>query len=688
MNKTPFTDLAYTPEAHFKLYFYGAVLGLIEIVSGMRDSYEALFDEFPFLAGYNNELAAHGLEGMARDDAAAWWCASVQAWEAGTDLHLPLRALGQAAGLDYRALLMLVSLGLVEEDPRFGVVFDGLQGGAGCRRPTVGLLDSLWGDAKDGAETRAAIRRLLELGVATIVNPDSPYAEQTLRIPGLLWEAFSGRTHENLAPGIAYSPCRELPNFDDLIIPKAIRGKLEKLPDLLGSGTVRVLVVRGPHHNGRRTFAGALARRLGRGVMRIELPGRGDFEHWKIIGPLATLLHAIPLVSCELSSGETLDLPELHGYCGPSVILLGRDGGLGGYAAEHAVTLTVDMPEEDERILHWKEALGSHPAGGLEGIGGLLRSTSGNIRRVAKLASTYAALDGTTEILPSHVRLASRSLNRQALDTLATPVECSGDWEDLAVSADTLSELRSVESRCRYRERLHRWLGPNRSMPQNAGVRALFSGPSGTGKSLAAKLLAAVLEKDMYRLDLSSVVNKYIGETEKNLNQVFSRAEELDVILLLDEGDALLTQRTSVQNSNDRYANLETNFLLQRIESFEGILIVTTNAGNRIDGAFQRRMDVVVEFRQPEPAERYAIWRLHLPQEHGIESALLSNISGCCALNGGQIRNAVLHASLLALSNGGKLTSTYLISAIQREYRKMGAACPLQRTTSLSMKSE
>lgn len=680
--------MPYSPEAHFKLYFYGAVLGLIEMVSGMRDSYEALFGEFPFLAGYNNELAAHGLEGMARDDAAAWWCASVQAWEAGTDLHLPLRALGQAAGLDYRALLMLVSLGLVEEDPRFGLVFDALQGGTGCRRPTIGLLCSGEGDANGNGEARNAIRRLWELGLMTIVNPDSPYPEQTVRIPGVLWEAFSGGTHENLATGVRHSPSGQLPNFDDLIIPKGIGEKLEKMPDLLDSEAIRMLIFRGPRHNGRQTIVNGLARRLGRGVLHIELPTKLDFDHWKIIGPLATLLHAIPVVSSELSAGETLVLPEFRCYSGPSVIVLGRHGGISGYGAEHAVTLSIDMPEEDERILHWKEALGSHPLSGLEGIGGMLRLTSGNIRRIAKLASSYAALDGITEITSSHVRLASRSLNRQALDTLATQVECFGDWDHLAVSADTLSELRSVESRCRYRERLHRLFGAKRNMQRNVGVRALFSGPSGTGKSLAAQLLASVLEKDMYRVDLSSVVNKYIGETEKNLNQLFSRAEELDVVLLLDEGDALLTQRTSVQSSNDRYANLETNFLLQRIESFEGILIVTTNAGNRIDSAFQRRMDVVVEFRQPEPAERYAIWRLHLPEEHCVESGLLSNISGSCVLNGGQIRNAVLHASLLALSNGGKLTSSHLISAIRREYRKIGASCPLDRTMGLSMHLE
>jgi SpoVK/Ycf46/Vps4 family AAA+-type ATPase len=210
-------------------------------------------------------------------------------------------------------------------------------------------------------------------------------------------------------------------------------------------------------------------------------------------------------------------------------------------------------------------------------------------------------------------------------------------------------------------------------------VRALFSGPSGTGKTLAARLLANVLQMDLYRLDLSAVVNKYIGETEKNLNQIFSRAEELDVMLLLDEGDALLTQRTGVQTSNDRYANLETNYLLQRIESFEGILLVTTNAGDRIDSAFQRRMDVVIDFSPPDAHERWSIWQQHLPAYHLIDHSLLEEVAGRCKLTGGEIRNAALHASLLALADGGIVTSAQLEAAIQREYRKSGGVCPLRR---------
>jgi SpoVK/Ycf46/Vps4 family AAA+-type ATPase len=159
---------------------------------------------------------------------------------------------------------------------------------------------------------------------------------------------------------------------------------------------------------------------------------------------------------------------------------------------------------------------------------------------------------------------------------------------------------------------------------------------------------------------------------------VLSRAEELDVMLLVDEGDALLTQRTSVQTSNDRYANLETNYLLQRLECFEGILIVTTNAGDRIDAAFERRMDVVVEFHQPQAAERWEMWQLHLPSPHAVDPEFLNELATRCTLAGGQIRNAVLHASLLALDAGRVMDTAHVDAAVRREYRKAGAVCPLR----------
>jgi len=133
-----------------------------------------------------------------------------------------------------------------------------------------------------------------------------------------------------------------------------------------------------------------------------------------------------------------------------------------------------------------------------------------------------------------------------------------------------------------------------------------------------------------------------------------------------------------VQTSNDRYANLETNYLLQRLEAFEGILVVTTNAGDRIDSAFQRRMDVVVTFRAPDAAERWLIWQLHLPRTAALDQTLLEEIASRCTLNGGQIRNAVVHASLLALNDGGSITGAHVTAAVQREYRKSGGVCPLR----------
>jgi SpoVK/Ycf46/Vps4 family AAA+-type ATPase len=234
-------------------------------------------------------------------------------------------------------------------------------------------------------------------------------------------------------------------------------------------------------------------------------------------------------------------------------------------------------------------------------------------------------------------------------------------------------ELRAVEARCRHRERV----AALTSFGTNAGVRVLFTGPSGTGKTLAAGQLSRALGKDAYRVDLSAVVNKYIGETEKNLDRLLSLAEELDVVLLLDEGDALLTRRTAVQSSTDRYANLETNFLLQRLETFEGILFVTSNAAERIDGAFQRRMDAIIEFRMPEVSERRRLWKLHLPAGSSIAAELVDRIAAQCALSGGQIRNAALHAQLLSFDAGGEVTGPLLAQSVRREYRKLGTVCPL-----------
>lgn len=674
----PFADLAPTAAEHFRLHYLAAAAHVVAQTAQSYGGLAAAFEHDPFLAGYHAETASREPEDLADEDRPAWWADAIATWERGAPDHLPLKALREGAGLEHEGLSLLMGVGLIEEDARFGLLFEGLGSLAGQHRPTLGLLSAWWRDPADGGEVRARLRRLREMGLVQIVNPDAPRIEWALQVPGLLWDALRGEIHERPAPWLRHRKGEELSTLDEVIAPASVATTLGALPALLASSELRTVVVRGPRHNGRRTALGALARALGRGVVEAALPARGDDDRWRLLGPLATLLHALPVVVLDLAPGETAEPPALEGYAGPVGIVLGREGGLGGPLAERAVSLSLPVPDAAARRRHWSVGPGSGPVDGIEAIAARFRMTAGNVRRAAGLARAHAALAGRAAVRADDVRHAARALNRQALDTLATPISCEGDWSHLALPETTAAELRALEARCRHRERLAGSVGPALKSQLTPGVRALFSGPSGTGKTLAARTLAAALGMDLYRLDLAAVVNKYIGETEKSLDRVFSRAEELDVVLLLDEGDALMTRRTQVVSSNDRYANLETNFLLQRLEGYEGILLVTTNASDRIDGAFRRRMDAVVEFQPPEASERWSIWLLHLPSDHAVDPSFLGEVAGRCDLSGGAIRNAVLHATLLALEAGGPVTSAHVDEAVRREYRKTGAICPLR----------
>jgi hypothetical protein len=694
MAHTPFDDLPRTPSGHFRLYFFAAVARVLEGLARTFGSPEGAVEHFPFLALYRDEMAGRVPSGADAQAARAWWRRAIGEWEKSAKEHLPLRALGETAGLDHDCLTLLACAGLVEEDARFGLVFEAAQESPGQRRPNAGLLGAWWREGEDYGGGRANLRHLQSCGLVRVVNADAPRAEWALQVPPALWDLLRGDAAEGIAPWARHRAHDSLAALDTLILPRALKDQVAQVPALLRSGEAEAIILRGHRHNGRRTVAGAIARALGKGLLEIDARGAGaeglqvDEEKWRLAGALATCLDALPVVEFDLAPGETLSLPPLACHAGALAVALGRQGGVTGEGVERALTLTLEMPAHAERREHWRQSLGARAREDLEEISESFRLTGGNIRRAARLAKVYAALErrGDDMRLPD-VRQAARALSRETLETLAARVETVGDWSHLAACADTLEELRDLESRCRNRERLPGEVGACLGTQMNHGVRALFGGASGTGKTLAARLLAASLGKDLYRLDLSTVVNKYIGETEKNLNQVFARAEELDVILLLDEGDALLTQRTDVSNANDRYANLETNYLLQRLESYEGILIVTTNAGDRIDSAFQRRMDVRVNFNAPDAAERWSIWQMHLPAAHEVGRALLDEVARRCELTGGEIRNAVLHAAALALEDGGAVGDAHLEAAVRREYRKAGAVCPLRQASSARVAS-
>jgi ATPase family associated with various cellular activities (AAA) len=669
-----FADFAATPANHFRLHFFGAVLVCIERAVACAESFEAAMERFPFLVGYNNELAQR-LADLSSHNAFLQWCSALKAWETRASGHLPLRALRTLLELDAPAAVCIVMAGLAREDPRFGIFFETLQGVPGQRHPTSNLLRQCWQEHLTSSEFSTLLQRGQEFGLLRAVNADAAWYDSALQIPSAIWETLRGDALASGVPWARHRLANALSTLDDLILPLAVRAAVVALPELIENRQVRAVIVRGARHNGRSTLLGALARSMGRGVLDLGRVEKIDDVRWQEAAALAQLRHALPIVSFELGPGETLPLPGGWPVGVPLGVVLGRQGGVSGELASEAVTLSLDLPDVQSRRAHWQRCLPAADSELITELGARFRIPLGQIHRAARLAGMRARLAGSEESAGPHILVALRTLNREALDALARWLPAEGDWSCLSVSARTFSELQHLESRCRHREHLP----PTPGALPTVGVRALFTGPSGTGKTLAARLLAASLQKDLYQLDLSAVVNKYIGETEKNLNRVFNAAEELDVILLLDEGDALLGQRTDVQNANDRYANLETNFLLQRFENYEGIVLVTTNArSGRIDSAFERRMDVTVEFHAPDAEERWALWDLHLPQTREVSEEFLAEVASRCEFTGGQIRNATLHASLLALDNGGVVKNAILESAIRREYAKQGAMCPLR----------
>jgi hypothetical protein len=679
----PFASLPGSAATHFKLCFLAAVLHVLDQLSQNLGALDDVLEQFPFLRDYLDEIERLGCAAPPSAAATEEWIGAVRRWERTVDVHLPLRALSAALRLDDGAVTLLLAIGLIEEDPRFGFVIECAQPvSPGQHRPTLGLLTAWWRDADAVTHVRDRVRTLLDSGLIQVVNGEAPRLQWVFQSSPAVWDALRGEMRGSPAPWLRFTLPSALPPPRELVAAEPLRRAIEAVPSLLRAGDAKAVIVRGPQHNGRRTIVRAIAGELGRGVLELHGPLRAGDERWALAGTLATLAHAMPLIVLDLALGETAELARPAGCDSPAAVVLGKHGAVTGEAVAGAITLTVDMPGPDERRLLWQKSLAAPGCAdnGEESaaLAQRFRMTSGNIRTAAALSRSYALLEDRRRVTAGDVRIASRALHRE-IETLATYLPAAGGWESIGAAAETLDELRNLEARCRHREQIQRHVGPALGRQLNCGVRALLAGPSGTGKTMAAKLLASTLQMDLYRLDLASVVNKYIGETEKSLDQLFSRAEELDVILLLDEGDALLTNRTAVQSSNDRYANLETNFLLQRLESFEGVLLITTNAAHRIDSAFQRRMDVVVEFRMPSAQERWLIWQLHLPPDHHVGYDWLQEAAVRCAISGGQIRNAVLHASLLALDEGRLVSTGHVELALHREYRKTGAVCPLPR---------
>jgi SpoVK/Ycf46/Vps4 family AAA+-type ATPase len=343
-----------------------------------------------------------------------------------------------------------------------------------------------------------------------------------------------------------------------------------------------------------------------------------------------------------------------------------------------SVQLEVRRPTPAEQRELWRGYLGEVAGrlnGQVESLVAQFNLNSSSIRTVAADALERSALAAAghhpdSDPLPEMLWRSCCAQSRARLESLAQYIEPVATWEDLVLPPVQLQTLRQITAQVRQRQRVYQDWGFSQKSSRGLGISALFAGGSGTGKTMAAEVLANELCLNLYRIDLSQVVSKYIGETEKNLRQVFDAAEDGGAILLFDEADALFGQRSEVKDSHDRYANIEVSYLLQRMESYLGLAILTTNMKASLDSAFLRRLRFTVQFPFPDTSQRAEIWRRVFPQATPTEGL---NPEALARLNvaGGNIRNMALTAAFLAADEDRPIAMRHLLSAARSEYAKL-----------------
>ena len=436
-----------------------------------------------------------------------------------------------------------------------------------------------------------------------------------------------------------------------------------------------VLSLSGPDLWSRRDVAAAAASALGfvpYAVRASDVPGSAPeraalVRLWEREAVLAAAALVVELDGVE--APETVQAVEAFAdRTRAPLVLSGREPIRPG--SRPFVHMDVAKPEPAEQRQLWHEALHADAAA----LNGTLDRLTGNFhlgaRDIAAAAGhALAVTRGEAAALPDALWAACRSQSRRRLEDLAHRVRSTACWDDLVLPAPARETIHQIVAQVRGRTRVYDEWGFAARTSRGLGISVLFHGPSGTGKTLAAEVIASELDLDLLRIDLSQVVSKYIGETEKNLRRVFDAAEDGGAVLLFDEADALFGKRSEVKDSHDRYANIEVGYLLQRMEAYRGLAILTTNVKGALDSAFLRRLRFVVAFPFPDPAQRAQIWERAFPEATPtarLEPAVLARLN----VAGGSISNIALGAAFLAAEDGTAVTPAHVLRAARSEYAK------------------
>ncbi|MBB4981229.1 ATP-binding protein [Streptomyces nymphaeiformis] len=582
-----------------------------------------------------------------------------------------LTALSRVFGLTALDAHILVAALAPDVDRGFEALYGYLNDDVGRRRATVALALDLAGTGPFDAAARDRFHPAAPLrsgGLLEVEDEDRPLPGRALRVPERVVAYLLG-DDGRLDPQLSSSEVELLdPSGDGITAPSPLGARVvaagpvtvhlrERVPGAATDGVVAAL------------------RAAGRPVLRYRPEGvdeavaRALLREARLRGA-AVVVEPLPerpgaLVRVLASSGTT-------------VVLAGTEAPDPRWAP-HAELIALDAPGGTEGPGDlWHRELGSLEVDfDLDAATAPYRLSGDQVRRAARSARALAAFEGTALTL-AQLQRGARLVSAPLLDSHARRIRPAVGFADLVLPEEPLGLLRELTGRARDRDRVLGEWGLRTGGGRGRGVVALFAGESGTGKTLGAEVVAGELGLDLYVVDLSSVVDKYVGETEKNLERIFAEVDRTDCVLLFDEADAVFGKRSEVKSSHDRYANLESAYLLQRLEAFDGIAVLTTNLRANIDEAFTRRLDLVVDFPFPDPGQRLSLWRSCLagtPKAEGLDEEL-ARCSQEFELAGGAIRSAAVTAGYLAAARGAAVTSEDVRAGARREYRKAGRLVP------------
>jgi hypothetical protein len=563
---------------------------------------------------------------------------------------------------------ILLMCAAVELDTRIAPLCAQAQGDPSRPYPTFALAlaalpDGAWDAASPGRPLR--YWRLLEVNQA----PGQPLTTGALRADERIVNYIKGLNglDERLLPFLERldepDPSAALPRSTEATMARIA----EPLQRSTASSALTVLQLLGSDPDSKRLAARLAVARMGCQLYRLPIglvPDQvGEVETLARLWHRETLLLPVALyLDAEESDGPTpAEAPRVDRFLSRSsglILLASREA----WPTPGRGTAVVDVarPTADEQAAVWAEALG--------GAGGEMPLL---------LASQFdLSLPGIEEVLATKPLDAEQlwgaclAATRPRMESLAERLDAKATWNEIVLPAAESKALHQLADQVRYRGTVYDGWGFRRKMARGLGISALFAGPSGSGKTMAAEVLANELGLSLYRIDLSAVVSKYIGETEKNLRKLFDGAEYGGLILFFDEADALFGKRTEVKDSHDRFANVEINYLLQRMEAYRGLAILATNLKSALDPAFVRRLRFIVDFPFPAAAQRRLIWERVFPPEAPVADLDLDQLARF-NLTGGSIHNVALNAAFLAAASGSEITMVIVLEAVRTEFRKL-----------------